>query len=67
MKQKRFLGIYSLGAICAAAILGSSTLWAQVSATFNLPDNTNVFVGSSADVDLSVTTDVDLQGVIAVA
>jgi len=67
MKQKRFLGIYSLGVICAAAILGSSTLWAQVSATFNLPDNTNVFVGSSADVDLSVTSDVDLQGVIAVA
>jgi hypothetical protein len=67
MKQKRFLGIYCFGVVCAAAILGSSTLWAQVNATFNLPNNTNVFVGSSADVDLTVTSDVDLQGVVAAA
>jgi hypothetical protein len=65
MKQKRFLGIYCTGAVFALALFGSSTLWAQTTASFSLP-TVNVFQGGSVDLALKIDAGGDdLQGFMA--
>jgi len=64
MKQKRFLGMYCLGAMFAVALFGSSSVWARNS--FSLP-TANVFVSSTVDLNLTVDADDDIQGLIVAA
>jgi hypothetical protein len=68
MKQKRFLGLFCLGVFAAAVVSASgSRLQGQnLEASFNLPER-NAFVGSAANLELTLSSNQAVQGIVAAA